>query len=111
MIGLQQADLQAPCADAAGSCCTECPFANQLAKTQHGGDKVKMMIKAVNGGGGRGMRVVENLQDRSTIEKSFHACAREAKAAFNDERLYAERFLSNARHIEVQIVGDLRDVH
>jgi len=62
-----------------------------------------VMIKAVAGGGGRGMRRVEPGGDLAT---AFELCAREAETAFGDGRLYAERLVRGARHIEVQVVGD-----
>lgn len=62
-----------------------------------------MMIKAVNGGGGRGMRPVF---DADQIAEAYARCASEAQAAFGDGSLYAERFVPRARHIEVQILGD-----
>jgi acetyl/propionyl-CoA carboxylase alpha subunit len=61
------------------------------------------VLKAVAGGGGKGMRVVRDGADaRSAIE----AAIREARSAFGDGRLIAERYLQQARHIEVQILGD-----
>ncbi|MBS0408296.1 MAG: carbamoyl-phosphate synthase large subunit [Proteobacteria bacterium] len=62
-----------------------------------------LMIKAVAGGGGRGMRVVRKADE---IEAAFAAASREAEAAFGDGSLYGERFIERARHIEVQIAGD-----
>ncbi|MGK2930232.1 MAG: carboxyl transferase domain-containing protein, partial [Acidimicrobiales bacterium] len=62
-----------------------------------------IMLKAVAGGGGRGMRPVHVPQH---LPDSFGACAREAEAAFGDGSLYAEELLPDARHVEVQIVGD-----
>jgi len=62
-----------------------------------------MMIKAVAGGGGRGMRVVRS---RADIAEAFAAAGREAEAAFGDGRVYAERLIEHARHIEVQVAGD-----
>ncbi len=62
-----------------------------------------LMIKAVAGGGGRGMRVVRKADE---IEAAFAAASREAQAAFGDGALYGERFIEKARHIEVQIAGD-----
>ncbi|WP_417538537.1 biotin carboxylase N-terminal domain-containing protein, partial [Marinobacter sp.] len=61
------------------------------------------VIKAISGGGGRGMRIVQPGDD---IEANFHACAREAKAAFGDDDLYVEQLIERARHIEVQVLGD-----
>ncbi len=62
-----------------------------------------MVIKAVGGGGGRGMRVVSSAGD---LDDAFARCASEAQAAFGDARLYAEELLDDARHVEVQIIGD-----
>ena len=62
-----------------------------------------IMLKAVAGGGGRGMRPVT---DPAALADAFGACSREAEAAFGDGALYAEELLSGARHVEVQIVGD-----
>src|SRR5262249_10348228 len=62
-----------------------------------------VMVKAVKGGGGRGMRVARSAHE---LAAAFERCASEAHAAFGDGALYIELFLENARHIEVQIVGD-----
>ncbi|MCD0423104.1 biotin/lipoyl-binding protein [Rubrivivax sp. JA1024] len=67
------------------------------------GDKPAVMIKAMAGGGGRGMRVVERAED---LADAYARCQSEAKAAFGYEGVYAERLIRNARHIEVQIIGD-----
>ncbi|MFZ5735261.1 MAG: carboxyl transferase domain-containing protein [Pseudomonadota bacterium] len=67
------------------------------------GDKSAVMIKAMAGGGGRGMRVVERAED---LADAYARCQSEAKAAFGYEGVYAERLIRNARHIEVQIIGD-----
>lgn len=67
------------------------------------GDHGAMMIKAVAGGGGRGMRVVKGLGD---LEEALKRCASEAKAAFGNGDLYVESLVSNALHIEVQIIAD-----
>jgi acetyl-CoA carboxylase carboxyltransferase component/biotin carboxyl carrier protein len=64
-----------------------------------------MFVKALAGGGGRGMRVV---RDERELAEAFERAASEAHAAFGDERLYVERAVSRARHIEVQILGDGR---
>ena len=61
------------------------------------------MIKAVAGGGGRGMRIVE---DASKLEEAYARCQSEAKAAFGSDQVYVERLIRKARHIEVQIIGD-----
>ncbi len=62
-----------------------------------------MVIKAVAGGGGRGMRAVHHADE---IADAFERCTREAQAAFGNGALFVERFITRARHIEVQIVGD-----
>lgn len=67
------------------------------------GEKPAVMIKAMAGGGGRGMRVVERAED---LADAYARCQSEAKAAFGYEGVYAERLIRNARHIEVQIIGD-----
>lgn len=61
------------------------------------------MIKAVHGGGGRGMWVI---RASSEIDTAFAQAQAEATSAFGDGTLYAERFLPSVRHIEVQIIGD-----
>jgi len=62
-----------------------------------------LMVKAVAGGGGRGMRLV---RERSELEEAFERARSEAAAAFGNGDLYVERFFARARHIEVQIAGD-----
>jgi acetyl-CoA carboxylase biotin carboxylase subunit len=62
-----------------------------------------ILLKASAGGGGKGMRVVEQP---SGLGKAFDAARREAKAAFGDGSVYLERFLHAPRHIEIQIMGD-----
>jgi acetyl/propionyl-CoA carboxylase alpha subunit len=62
-----------------------------------------MIIKAVAGGGGRGMRVVERIDQ---LDDAFARAQSEAKAAFGDGDVYVERLVRTARHIEVQIAGD-----
>jgi pyruvate carboxylase len=62
-----------------------------------------VMLKASWGGGGRGMRVVED--DKDLIE-TVAAARREAKAAFGKDEVYLEKLIRRARHVEVQIVGD-----
>ncbi len=64
-----------------------------------------MVIKAVAGGGGRGMRVVHSAED---VADAWARCRSEAEAAFGLADVYVERFLPSARHIEVQILGDGR---
>ena len=62
-----------------------------------------VMLKASGGGGGKGMRV---LNDASEAEKGFSIIQSEATKAFNNPEIYVEKFIKNGRHIEVQILGD-----
>jgi acetyl/propionyl-CoA carboxylase alpha subunit/acetyl-CoA carboxylase carboxyltransferase component len=62
-----------------------------------------MVIKAVAGGGGRGMRVVGSAAD---LEEAYKRCTSEAELAFGNPQVYLEEYLPDARHIEVQILGD-----
>jgi len=61
------------------------------------------MLKAAAGGGGRGMRRVDRPED---VPAALAAAAREAQAAFGNGTVYAERLISPARHVEVQLLGD-----
>ena len=67
------------------------------------GPEGAMIIKAVAGGGGRGTRAVTSANE---IEDAFQRCQSEAKAAFGVADVYVEEFITRARHVEVQIVGD-----
>ncbi len=62
-----------------------------------------LLIKAVAGGGGKGMRVVHQAKDFS---ESLSSARREAKASFGDDRVLLEKYLENPRHVEVQIFAD-----
>ena len=62
-----------------------------------------VMVKAVVGGGGRGVRPVTREAD---LASAMRRCASEAAAAFGDGRVYVERLLLRARHVEVQVIGD-----
>jgi acetyl/propionyl-CoA carboxylase alpha subunit len=62
-----------------------------------------VMLKAAAGGGGRGMRRVD---DASDLGPALETARREAAAAFGDPTVYAERLVTNARHVEVQLLGD-----
>jgi acetyl/propionyl-CoA carboxylase alpha subunit len=62
-----------------------------------------VMIKAAGGGGGIGMQIVRDL---SELEKAAKTCADRGRAAFGDERIYLERYLSTPHHIEVQLLRD-----
>ena len=62
-----------------------------------------LMIKAAAGGGGRGIRIVHSESD---LLSSLETASAEAKASFGDGTIYLERYIENARHIEVQFIGD-----
>ncbi|HYA17592.1 MAG TPA: acetyl-CoA carboxylase biotin carboxylase subunit, partial [Bryobacteraceae bacterium] len=62
-----------------------------------------VMLKAVAGGGGKGMRRVDRAAD---LIPSFEAASSEAHRAFADGRIYIEKLVENARHIEIQVLGD-----
>lgn len=63
-----------------------------------------LMLKASWGGGGRGMRVLEREDDLAT---ALAAARREALAAFGNDEVYVEKLVRNARHVEVQVLGDM----
>jgi acetyl/propionyl-CoA carboxylase alpha subunit len=67
------------------------------------GDGGAIMIKAIAGGGGRGMRAVRHADE---LEEAYDRCRSEAKASFGSEQVYVERLIDRPRHIEVQILGD-----
>lgn len=62
-----------------------------------------LMMKAAAGGGGRGMRIVTRID---SLREQLASASSEAGAAFGDSTLYLERYIANARHIEVQVLGD-----
>jgi acetyl-CoA carboxylase, biotin carboxylase subunit len=62
-----------------------------------------LLLKAAAGGGGRGMRFVEGVED---LVAAFRTAAAEAEAAFSDGSLYVERAIVGARHVEIQVLGD-----
>jgi propionyl-CoA carboxylase alpha chain len=62
-----------------------------------------ILIKASAGGGGKGMRIVEN---EAEFEEQMQRAASEAKSAFGDEAVFIEKFITSPRHIEIQILGD-----
>ncbi len=62
-----------------------------------------VIFKAAAGGGGRGMRIVTDQKD---LKNAFDMATNEALAAFGDPTLFVERYIQNARHVEVQIIGD-----
>ena len=62
-----------------------------------------VLLKAAAGGGGKGMKIVERSEEMKIF---FREASAEARAAFGDSRIYIEHFIPNARHIEIQIIGD-----
>jgi len=68
-----------------------------------------LLVKAVSGGGGRGMKRVDRAAD---LDRQVEMAMAEAQAAFGDPRVYLERFITRGRHVEVQVLGDgTRAVH
>ncbi|WP_339516563.1 acetyl-CoA carboxylase family protein [Pseudomonas sp. RL_15y_Pfl2_60] len=67
------------------------------------GEASAVMLKALAGGGGRGMRAVFKPAD---LPEAFKRCQSEAQNAFGNDALYIEQLVSNARHIEIQLLGD-----
>ena len=72
-------------------------------KTEAGTIGYPILIKAVAGGGGKGMRRVEGAQD---FEAALASCRREAAGAFGDDRVLLEKYIRSPRHLEVQVFGD-----
>jgi acetyl-CoA carboxylase biotin carboxylase subunit len=62
-----------------------------------------VIVKATAGGGGRGMKVANSAAD---IETAFRTARSEAKAAFGNDEVYIEKYLTTPRHIEIQVFGD-----
>ncbi|HZC47120.1 MAG TPA: biotin carboxylase N-terminal domain-containing protein, partial [Candidatus Acidoferrum sp.] len=67
------------------------------------GDGASIMIKAVAGGGGRGMRAVSRVEE---LAEAYKRCQSEARTSFGNGDVYVEQLMPRARHIEVQIIGD-----
>ena len=62
-----------------------------------------IIVKAASGGGGKGMRVVKSAEE---INNAINSAKAEAKKSFNDDNVYLEKFLTNPKHIEIQILAD-----
>ncbi len=78
-------------------------FFRSLASAPDAGGSAAIMIKAVAGGGGRGMRIVQREED---LAAAYERCRSEALGSFGNGDVYVEQLFTAARHIEVQIVGD-----
>jgi acetyl-CoA carboxylase, biotin carboxylase subunit len=65
--------------------------------------KYPVIVKATAGGGGKGMRIIN---DESEFKKAWDDAKREAGASFGNDGLYLEKFVEEPRHIEIQVVGD-----
>ena len=62
-----------------------------------------VMLKAANGGGGKGIRIVNNQEE---LEENYYIVKQEAKVSFSDDEIYMEKYIENPRHIEIQILAD-----
>ncbi|QGM81437.1 acetyl-CoA carboxylase biotin carboxylase subunit [Otariodibacter oris] len=89
-----------PCVPGSGG-----PVGGDAEKNKEIANKIgyPVIIKASGGGGGRGMRVVHKEKD---LEESIAMTKAEAKAAFNNDMVYMEKYLENPRHIEIQVLAD-----
>ena len=65
--------------------------------------ELPIIVKAASGGGGKGMRVVNNNNE---IDNAINSAKAEAKKSFNDDKVYLEKFLTTPKHIEIQILAD-----
>ncbi|MGM0379357.1 MAG: acetyl-CoA carboxylase biotin carboxylase subunit [Bacillota bacterium] len=84
------------------------PGTSDISSKREGLKKAKkigfpVLIKASAGGGGKGMRIAETIDD---FQKAYNNAKSEAKNAFNDSRVYIEKLIENPRHVEVQILAD-----
>ena len=66
-------------------------------------NKLPVIIKSANGGGGKGMRIVFKINE---LERSINTAKAESKKFFNSDKVYIEKFLMNPKHIEIQILAD-----
>ena len=81
------------------------PVGSDIAKNKEIAKRIgyPIIIKASGGGGGRGMRVVRS---EDALEESIAMTKAEAKAAFNNDMVYMEKYLENPRHVEIQVLAD-----
>ncbi len=92
-------ELGVPCVPGSGGGVPDLDTARKL------GEEIgyPVIIKATAGGGGRGMKVAQNA---SEMERAFLTARSEAKAAFGNDEVYIEKYLTTPRHIEIQVFGD-----
>jgi acetyl-CoA/propionyl-CoA carboxylase, biotin carboxylase, biotin carboxyl carrier protein len=81
----------------------EIPVVESLSESEARSARYPLLVKAAAGGGGRGMRVVQSADE---LDAALESARREAKAGFGDDRVFVERFIPRARHIEVQVLAD-----
>lgn len=93
-------ELNIPCVPGSGGAIGDDLKENVLLARKIG---YPVLIKAAGGGGGRGIRVVRN---EAALSSSIVVTRAEAKAAFNNDALYMEKYLETPRHIEIQVLGD-----
>ncbi|MCL3880810.1 acetyl-CoA carboxylase biotin carboxylase subunit [Marivita sp. GX14005] len=91
--------LGVPCVPGSGGAVTDL----ETAQTIGAEIGYPVIVKATAGGGGRGMKVAQNA---SEMERAFQTARSEAKAAFGNDEVYIEKYLTTPRHIEVQVFGD-----
>ena len=83
---------------------SELPLKNEAEAVEVANDAgYPVIFKAAAGGGGRGMRIV---RDQAGAPQAFAACQAEAGAAFGSSEIYCEKYIEEARHVEVQVLGD-----
>eukprot|EP00002_Diphylleia_rotans_P037126 TRINITY_DN8268_c0_g3_i1.p1 TRINITY_DN8268_c0_g3~~TRINITY_DN8268_c0_g3_i1.p1 ORF type:complete len:618 (-),score=101.53 TRINITY_DN8268_c0_g3_i1:25-1878(-) len=66
-----------------------------------------LLLKAVMGGGGRGIRLIQTVKE---LQDGINRCSSEAKKFFNDGRVFVEKWIERARHVEIQILGDGKNI-
>src|SRR5437763_1533884 len=94
---------QADCRSARGNAISSAPMFKKILAREARRIGYPVMIKAVAGGGGRGMRLVAREAD---LAAALEGAEREAQAAFGDARVLLEKVIDRPRHVEVQVFGD-----
>lgn len=92
-------DAGVPCVPGSRGLVASAEEARQLAREIG----LPVMLKATAGGGGRGIKIINNEED---VEMAFKTCSAEAEAAFSNGGLYMEKFVTAPRHVEVQVLAD-----